>query len=31
MSVGMFLPFNWINLGVFLAGAWFFLGKKAPA
>jgi TRAP transporter 4TM/12TM fusion protein len=31
MSVGMFLPFNWINLGVFLAGAWFFLGKKAQA
>jgi TRAP-type uncharacterized transport system fused permease subunit len=27
-AVGLFLPFNWLNLAVFLGGAWFFLSKK---
>ncbi len=31
LSVGLFLPFDWINLAVFLGGIWFFLGKKAQA
>jgi TRAP-type uncharacterized transport system fused permease subunit len=31
VSVGLFLPFLWVNIAVLLVSIWFFLGRKSES